>query len=144
MSSTPIEDRGQLWDRDCTQQVGPRNRHSGAIRVERSLEDGMRKPILAGACLLLAASMASAQPVPTPAPRPKSSIAPPPAAAPEAPAGGPIQSIANNLFPFKFPGFGSSGTTTAFDAKQRGPIDRVNVYLMSVQNLVGDFVQVGP
>ena len=104
----------------------------------------MRRSILAGACLLLAASMASAQPVPTPAPRPKAGVAPPPAAAPEAPAAGPIQSIANNLFPFKFPGFGSSGTTTAFDAKQRGLIDRVNVYLMSVQNLVGDFVQVGP
>src|ERR1700742_5148372 len=103
----------------------------------------MRKPILAGACLLLAATMVSAQPVPTPPPRPKTGVAPPPAAAPEAPAG-PIQSIANNLFPFKFPGFGSSGTTTAFDVKQRGLIDRVNVYLMSVQNLVGDFVQVGP
>ena len=105
----------------------------------------MRKPILAGACLLLAASVvsASAQPMPAPSPRPKSGIVPPPAAAPVAPAG-PVQSIANNLFPFKFPGFGSSGTTTAFDAKQRGLIDRVNVYLMSVQNLVGDFVQVGP
>jgi outer membrane lipoprotein-sorting protein len=103
----------------------------------------MRKPVLAGACLLLAASMASAQPMPTPAPRPKAGVTPPPAAVPEAPAS-PIQSIANNLFPFKFPGFGSSGTTTAFDAKQRAMIDRVNVYLMSVQNLVGDFVQVGP
>ena len=103
----------------------------------------MRKPILAGACLLLAASMASAQPVPTPAPRPKAGVAPPPAAAPE-PAPSPAQSIANNLFPFKFPGFGSSGTTTAFDANQRALIDRVNIYLMSVQNLVGDFVQVGP
>jgi outer membrane lipoprotein-sorting protein len=103
----------------------------------------MRTPILAGACLVLAASMASAQSVPTPAPRPKAGVAPPAAAAPEQPAG-PIQSIANNLFPFKFPGFGSSGTTTTFDSKQRGLIDRVNVYLMSVQTLVGDFVQVGP
>ena len=103
----------------------------------------MRRSILAGACLLLAASIASAQPVPTPAPRPKAAIAPPPAAVPEPPAA-PGQSFANNLFPFKFPGFGSSGTTTVFDARQRTLIDRVNVYLMSVQNLVGDFVQVGP
>ena len=102
----------------------------------------MRKPILAGACLLLAASMASAQPTPTPAPRPKAGIAPP-AAVPGQPAA-PTQSAANNIFPFKFPGFGSSGTTTNFDASQRALIDRVNVYLMSVQNLVGDFVQVGP
>ena len=83
--------------------------------------------------------------MPTPAPRPKAGVAPPPAAAPErACCGANLQSIANNLFPFKFPGFGSSGTTTAFDANQRGLIDRVNIYLMSVQNLVGDFVQVGP
>jgi outer membrane lipoprotein-sorting protein len=105
----------------------------------------MRRSILAGACLLLGASVVSAQPVPTPAPRPKAGIAPPPTAVPEsAPAPVPTQSAANNLFPFKFPGFGSSGTTTAFDAKQRTLIERVNVYLMSVQNLVGDFVQVGP
>jgi outer membrane lipoprotein-sorting protein len=102
----------------------------------------MRTSILGGACLLLAASVASAEPVPTPAPRPKAGVAPP-AAVSEKPAG-PVQSAANNLFPFKFPGFGSSGTTTAFDANQRALIDRVNVYLMSVQNLIGDFVQVGP
>jgi len=102
----------------------------------------MRTSILAGACLLLAASVASAQPTPTPAPRPKSGIAPPAALA-EKPTS-PIQSAANNVFPFKIPGFGSSGTTANFDASQRALIDRVNVYLMSVQNLVGDFVQVGP
>ena len=101
----------------------------------------MRRSFLAGACLLLGASVVSAQTAPTPTPRPKAGIVPPPSAAPE-PA--PTQSAANNIFPFKFPGFGSSGTTTNFDAKQRTLIDRVNVYLMSVQNLVGDFVQVGP
>src|SRR6188768_3151068 len=108
-----------------------------------SLEDWMRRSFLAGACLLLGASVVSAQTAPTPTPRPKAGIVPPPSAAPE-PAPTPTQSAANNIFPFKFPGFGSSGTTTNFDAKQRTLIDRVNVYLMSVQNLVGDFVQVGP
>jgi outer membrane lipoprotein-sorting protein len=80
-----------------------------------------------------------------PAPRPKTGIAPP-AAMPDQNAGaqGPTQSAANNLFPFKFPGFSQPGTTTAFDANQRILIDRVNIYLMSVQTLVGDFVQVGP
>src|ERR1043165_10298037 len=102
----------------------------------------MRRSILAGACLLAAASMASAQPTPIPAPRPKAGIAPP--ARPSENPAGPIRSAANNAFPFKFPRFGSSGTTTNFDASQRALIDRVNVYLMSVQNLVGDFVQVGP
>ena len=38
----------------------------------------------------------------------------------------------------------SPGTTTAFDANQRALIDRVNMYLMSVQTMIGDFVQVGP
>ena len=101
----------------------------------------MRRSILAGACLLgLAASAVSAQPLPTPAPKPKSGIAPPPAAVAEPPA---PQSVANNLFPFKFPGFGQS-SNQSFDANQRALIDRVNVYLMSVQSLVGDFVQVAP
>jgi outer membrane lipoprotein-sorting protein len=100
--------------------------------------------MLIGACLLLAAPSVSAQPVPIPAPKPKSAITPP-AAVPEAkPPQNPIQSAANNLFPFKFPGFGPSGTTTNFDASQRALIDRVNVYLMSVQTLVGDFVQIAP
>jgi outer membrane lipoprotein-sorting protein len=101
---------------------------------------------LIGACLLaLAASAVSAQPVPVPAPKPKTGIAPP-VAGPDQKAGSqaPTQSAANNLFPFKFPGFSQPGTTTAFDANQRTLIDRVNIYLMSVQTLVGDFVQVGP
>jgi outer membrane lipoprotein-sorting protein len=101
---------------------------------------------LIGACLLaLAASAVSAQPVPVPAPKPKTGIAPP-ATVPDQKAGSqaPTQSAANNLFPFKFPGFSQPGTTTAFDANQRTLIDRVNIYLMSVQTLVGDFVQVGP
>ena len=50
----------------------------------------------------------------------------------------------NNLFPFKIPGLSSPGTTTAFDASQRALIDRINMYLMSVQTMIGDFVQVGP
>jgi outer membrane lipoprotein-sorting protein len=102
----------------------------------------MRIPALIGACLFgLVASAVSAQPLPTPAPKPKAGIAPPTAVAEETTQ--PAQ-IANNLFPFKFPGFGSSGTQTNFDANQRAMIDRVNVYLMSVQSLVGDFVQVAP
>ncbi len=98
----------------------------------------MRIPAtLIGACLLAMACTAAAQPMPTPAPRPKTGLVPP-AAVPE------TKSAANNLFPFKIPGFSNPGTTSNFDAGQRALIDRVNVYLMSVQTLVGDFVQVGP
>ena len=105
----------------------------------------MRSPaLLIGACLLLA-PVASAQPVPTPAPKAKSATVPPPTGTPRpqtAPA--PAQSSGNSIFPFKIPGFGNSGTTGAFDASQRAMIDRVNMYLMSVQTMIGDFVQVGP
>src|SRR3954451_16516019 len=100
---------------------------------------------LIGASLLaLAVTAAAAQPVPTPAPSPKAAIAPPPAAVPESKAAQLVPAQGGNLFPFKLPGFSQPGTTTAFDANQRALIDRVNVYLMSVQTLVGDFVQTGP
>jgi outer membrane lipoprotein-sorting protein len=47
--------------------------------------------------------------------------------------------------PSKLPpvAIGPSGTS-AFDAKQRALVERVNTYLTGVQNLVGDFVQVAP
>ena len=101
--------------------------------------------IVIGASLLaLAVSVASAQPVPTPAPRPKAAIAPPPAAVPDSKAAQLVPAQGSRLFPFKIPGFSQPGTATAFDASQRALIDRVNVYLMSVQTLVGDFVQIAP
>ena len=56
----------------------------------------------------------------------------------------PAQSAASICSRSRFRASAQPGTTTAFDANQRALIDRVNVYLMSVQTLVGDFVQVGP
>jgi outer membrane lipoprotein-sorting protein len=106
-----------------------------------------------GLCLMaLAAFPASAQPVPlpTPAPQPKiGSVAPPPSSVPSARPGESTQlsqntPSGNSVFPFKFPGFGKPNEMTAFDAKQRALVDRVNMYLMSLQTLIGDFVQVGP
>src|SRR5262249_30634306 len=35
-------------------------------------------------------------------------------------------------------------TAGSFDDKQRKLVERVNMYLMSLQTLIGDFVQVGP
>jgi outer membrane lipoprotein-sorting protein len=109
----------------------------------------MQSPaLLIGICLALAPAAASAQPTPVPPPAQKKSgtVPPPPVSqnsGPRAqPAPPPAQS--NNLFPFKIPGLSSPGTTTAFDANQRALIDRINMYLMSVQTMIGDFVQVGP
>ena len=106
----------------------------------------MRSLLIGIGLIGLFAADALAQPVP--APRPKASVAPPPAAAPSAAPKAPAQvaqtqSQGGSIFPFKLPGFGQSGTATAFDASQRALIDRVNVYLMSIQMLTGDFVQVG-
>src|SRR4051812_43465333 len=100
--------------------------------------------LIGASLLMLAVTAVAAQPVPTPAPRPKAAIAPPPAAVPESKAAQLVPAQGGGLFPFKIPGFAQPGTPTAFDANQRALIDRVNVYLMSVQTLVGDFVQIAP
>jgi outer membrane lipoprotein-sorting protein len=120
-----------------------------------SAENPMRRAsgaILFGLCLIgLAALPASAQPIPlpTPAPQPKTgSVPPPPSSVPSArPGATQLTQNAppnNSIFPFKLPGFTKPNETTAFDAKQRALVDRVNMYLMSMQTLIGDFVQVGP
>jgi outer membrane lipoprotein-sorting protein len=117
------------------------------LRRIMRVENRMRKlsaAIVIGAGLFgLGVVMASAQPAPTPVPRPKAGLPASPAPAP-APEIRTESQPGGNLFPFRLPGFSRPGTTTAFDANQRALIDRVNVYLMSVQTLVGDFVQVGP
>ena len=111
------------------------------------------RSLLLGACLVgLLSAGASADPVPVPAPAPKAKTAtmpPPPAAVPSGKPKAqaqlvPVQSTGSSLFPFKIPGFSQPGTTNSFDPAQRALIDRVNIYLMSVQTLVGDFVQIAP
>src|SRR6516225_2847800 len=37
-----------------------------------------------------------------------------------------------------------SSTTTGFNSAQRAQVDKVSAYLSSIQQLVGDFVQIGP
>jgi outer membrane lipoprotein-sorting protein len=100
--------------------------------------------------VILGASVALAQsvPLPVPAPKnpPKSSAQRPPAAV--APQQAPAQQEQSSGFPSIFPKpsalFGNSGTTTAFDAKQRALADRVSAYLSNIRQLHGNFVQVGP
>jgi outer membrane lipoprotein-sorting protein len=117
----------------------------------------MRSPaLLIGFCLLglVAADAAVAQPAPMPAPRPKASVPPPPSTAPSGSPKSQAQLVpaqqqqqpqsGSSFFPFKLPGFGQQGAAGQLDATQRGLIERVNMYLMSVQTMIGDFVQVGP
>ncbi len=100
-------------------------------------------------CAVLAIATASAEniPLPTPAPLPKSGMAPPPAAAPDASAPAATDSGTAHFFPFSFSldkGLQLQGQAGAFDAKQRALLDRISMYLSSVQTMVGNFVQIGP
>jgi outer membrane lipoprotein-sorting protein len=96
---------------------------------------GAKPIVLAALCLAFVSASAVAEnvPLPTPAPLPKSGSAPPPAEQPPA----------KGFFPSSI--FGTlSPQATAFDAKQRAILDRISLYLSSVQTLVGNFVQIGP
>jgi len=94
------------------------------------------------------AASAQSVPLPTPAPQPKSGTLPPTATGP-APAAkegfriGPI-TIPNILNRSRPPEPAPPESSTAFDAAQRALADRVSGYLSGVQQLVGDFVQIGP
>ena len=87
-------------------------------------------------------------PLPTPAPLPKTRSVPPPpqdnpTAATDSATDGQRQ---GGFFPFSFPFSSDKGSAqaSAFDAKQRALLDRISMYLSSVQTLVGNFVQIGP
>ena len=99
-------------------------------------------------CTALAMAPASAEnvPLPTPAPQPKTgAAAPPPATNANPPAASDAAPSRPGFFPFSFMDKGGPAqTTTAFDAKQRATLDRISLYLSSVQTLVGNFVQIGP
>jgi outer membrane lipoprotein-sorting protein len=120
-----------------------------------------RKAVIAAllvGCALPAAAQIQGQgqvpsQVPLPAERPRTAplvtgttTPPPPVAtqtAQAAPAPQPVQ--ADPVKPNPFAALlGKTGATTALTADQRAIIDRVDNYLSSVQNLSGQFVQVGP
>jgi outer membrane lipoprotein-sorting protein len=112
---------------------------------------GMRQGLGLGALLLGAAlaSAASAEtiPLPTPAPYPKEGAAPPAMKpAPSAQAGGGLMSGIRSLFNLDRPPETPppAATTAAFSPVQRAHVDRVSSSLSNVQQLVGNFVQVGP
>ena len=97
--------------------------------------------------MVVAASAANAEPVPlpTPAPLPKEGMPPPPAAA-QGPLSG-LKSLFNWNRPAEpeAPAAAPTTTTTAtFNPTQRAQVDKVSQYLSSVQQLSGNFVQVGP
>jgi outer membrane lipoprotein-sorting protein len=125
--------------------------------------------LVAVVCATFAAASAFAEnvPLPTPAPHSRSSGAAgavdpdapvPPGSIPSQPNGGaappgdaaaaPDSGSGHSGFPFSLPfnlgGGGQSGQATAFDEQQRHTLDRVSLYLSSIQTLVGNFVQIAP
>jgi len=143
---------------------------SGAIvPVFRRSVIGLSFVILAAAPVL-----AETVPLPTPAPLPKTGVAPAAAPAPSpktgsaasaaAPAPAPAAPVSpasasapadthesSSLFPFSLPFLKHSSNSSSapdqvsnFDAKQRSLLDRISMYLSSVQTMEGNFVQVGP
>src|SRR6202166_513041 len=102
--------------------------------------------------IVLALAPASAEdvPLPTPAPLPKTgtvpgAVPPPPVTNASPPPSSGAAPSRPGFFPFSlFDKGGPAQTTTASDAKQRALLDRISLYLSSVQTMVGNFVQVGP
>jgi outer membrane lipoprotein-sorting protein len=92
-----------------------------------------RLAISVAAMLIVAPVMVTAQGVPLPQPAPKNRAQPP---RPTSPI--PLDS-AGRPIPMRPP-----GESVPYDGSQRALVDRVSNYLSTVQNLIGDFVQIGP
>ena len=99
------------------------------------------------ATLVMSSAFAQAVPVPKPAPKTRDGATDAQRPTPQAPqAGGPAAS--SPLFPNPIPPglrnlFGGS-TTPTFDANQKMLASKVSTYLSGLQNVSGNFVQVGP
>ncbi len=112
--------------------------------------------LMAMVCGVLAAAPALAEsvPLPTPAPQPKTGVVQPDTGTPIPPApipspssaAAPDTSHSSGFFPFSLPF--EKGTqpapATEFSAQQRQLLDRISLYLSSIQTLVGNFVQIAP
>src|SRR5215467_7782928 len=100
-----------------------------------------------GRGLLVGAALGETIPLPTPAPLPKEGA--PSSSKPTAAQGGGSGLAAGfkSLFHLdrepEAPATPPS-PTTGFNSTQRAQVDKVSTYLSSIQQLVGDFVQVGP
>jgi outer membrane lipoprotein-sorting protein len=110
---------------------------------------GAMTMLAAAFCAALSAAPVRAEnvPLPTPAPQPKSG-SPPAAAKPQAGAPAAADNGPQHFFPFSFSldkGLQFHGDPgSKFDAKQHALLDRISMYLSSVQTMVGSFVQIGP
>jgi outer membrane lipoprotein-sorting protein len=98
---------------------------------------------LLGAAASTTIATAETIPLPTPAPLPKEGVPP----RPSAQSGGGFLDNLKSLFPnFEKQNEAppAPATTTSFNAAQQAQVNKISAYLTSVQQLVGNFVQVGP
>jgi outer membrane lipoprotein-sorting protein len=107
---------------------------------------GMGRGLLVGATLgMVALTSASAEPIPlpTPAPLPKEGASSSTRTGTAAQAAG---SALKSLFHLdrEPEAAATPSSTTGFNSAQRAQVDKVSAYLSSIQQLVGDFVQIGP
>jgi len=108
---------------------------------------GMGRGLLVGATLgMVALTSASAEPIPlpTPAPLPKEGASSSTRTGTAAQAGGSALKSLFHLDREPEAAATPSSTTTGFNSAQRAQVDKVSAYLSSIQQLVGDFVQIGP
>ena len=111
---------------------------------------GMGRGLLVAAALgmvALTSARAETIPLPTSAPLPKEGA--PSSTRPTAaqPGGSGLAAGFKSLFHLDRepePAAAPPSTATGFNATQRTQVDKVSAYLSSIQQLVGDFVQVGP
>ena len=106
--------------------------------------------VLFGVLTVAASARTETIPLPTPAPHPKERGVVPAPAGSTASAQNPVEGLANGLRSLfnldKPPGApaATATTTTAFSPAQRAQVDKVSAYLSGVQQMTGNFVQVGP
>ena len=108
---------------------------------------GMGRGLLVGAALgMVALTSASAEPIPlpTPAPLPKEGASSSTRTGTAAQAGGSALKSLFHLDREPEAAATPSSTTTGFNSAQRAQVDKVSAYLSGMQQLVGDFVQIGP
>jgi len=111
---------------------------------------GMGRGLLVAAALgmvALTSARAETIPLPTPAPLPKEGAPSSTRPTVAQPGGSGLAAGFKSLFHLDRepePAAAPPSTATGFNATQRTQVDKVSAYLSSIQQLVGDFVQVGP
>jgi outer membrane lipoprotein-sorting protein len=92
------------------------------------------------------AASADPIPLPMPAPLPKEGVASPSRSGTTAKSGGVASGIRSLFHLDKEPETAATPatTTTGFTAAQRAQVDKVSAYLTNMQQLIGNFVQIGP